>query len=51
MQHNCDNCENYNWYYDYCYKWKCEVDGREVHDCYEPHEVKDGAKMDGEVNA
>ena len=32
---NCDNCKHYNWYYDYCDKWKCKVDEREVHSCYE----------------
>lgn len=35
---NCDNCRWYNWYYDYCAKWDCEVDAREVHDCYEAME-------------
>ena len=30
----CDNCTHYHWYYDYCDKWKCEVDAREVHDCF-----------------
>lgn len=33
---NCDNCSHYCWYYDRCEKWDCEVDGREVHDCFEP---------------
>lgn len=32
---NCDNCIHYHWYYDYCDKWKCEVDAREVHGCIE----------------
>ena len=22
---NCDKCKHYNWYYDYCDKWKCKV--------------------------
>lgn len=26
----CDNCGRYRWYYDYCEKWKCEVDDRGV---------------------
>lgn len=26
----CDNCERYRWYYNYCKKWKCEVDDRGV---------------------
>ncbi len=30
----CDNCTHYHWYYDYCDKWKCKVDAREVHDCF-----------------
>ena len=37
---NCDNCIHYHWYYDYCDKWKCEVDAREVHGCIERR--KDG---------
>lgn len=32
---NCDKCKHYNWYYDYCDKWKYKVDEREVHSCYE----------------
>lgn len=42
---NCDNCKHYHWYYDYCDKWKCEVDAREVHNCFEKFEkqgVDDG---------
>lgn len=35
---NCDNCRYYEWYYDYCSKWKCQVDSREVHDCFKPRE-------------
>ena len=30
---NCDECRHYCWYYDYCDKWDCEVDAREVHNC------------------
>ena len=36
---NCDNCKHYCWYYDKCSKWDCEVDFREVHNCYEPIET------------
>lgn len=32
---NCDKCKNYNWYYDWCKKWKCKVDCRAVYDCFE----------------
>ncbi len=32
---NCDNCRHYCWYWDWCYKFEVEVDGREVHDCFE----------------
>lgn len=35
---NCDNCKHYNWYYDWCYKFKIEVDAREIHDCFENEE-------------
>ena len=26
----CDKCKNYEWYYDKCEKFDCEVDGRHV---------------------
>ena len=32
---SCDNCKWYNWYYDHCAKWDCEVDAKEVHSCFE----------------
>lgn len=32
---NCDNCTYYHWYYDYCDKWKCEVDERSIYSCFE----------------
>ena len=32
----CDNCECYEWYYDHCIKWDCEVDARACHGCFEP---------------
>lgn len=35
----CDNCKYYDWYYDFCNKWKCEVDARAVHDCFEDGEI------------
>ena len=33
---NCDNCKWHRWYYDRCEKWKCEMDAREIHNCFEP---------------
>ena len=36
---NCDNCKHYEWYYDKCRKWDCEVDAREVHNCFEQREA------------
>ena len=36
---NCDNCKYYEWYYDHCRKWDCEIDAREVHNCYEPYDT------------
>jgi len=33
---SCDKCKHYSWYYDKCRKFNCEVDFREVHNCYEP---------------
>lgn len=35
---NCDNCVHYHWYYDYCDKWECEVDAKEIHKCFEARE-------------
>ena len=52
---NCDHCRHYRWYYDKCLKWDCEVDSREVHNCFEPYEtpIRDAMvnfkiKMEGE---
>lgn len=36
---NCDNCKHYDWYYNYCEKWKCMIDSRSVHNCFEPFET------------
>lgn len=36
MNQNCDNCKYYRWYHDYCDKYKCQIDPREVHNCFEP---------------
>lgn len=44
--HNCDNCKYYEWYYDYCEKWKCVVDDREVHSCF-----AERGKADDEVGS
>ena len=33
---NCDKCDHYRWYYDYCEKWRCNMDWRGVHDCFQP---------------
>lgn len=30
----CDNCIKYIWYWDWCTKWRCEVDGRSVYSCF-----------------
>ena len=35
---NCDYCKHYNWYYDYCDKWKCEIDARSIYGCFEPND-------------
>lgn len=34
-KHCCDTCIYYHWYYDYCEKWNCATDAKEVHDCWE----------------
>lgn len=36
---NCDNCKYYKWYHYLCNKWDCEVEPREVHNCFEPMET------------
>ena len=38
----CDNCLHYHWYYDYCDKYNCEVDAREVHDCFAERRTDEG---------
>lgn len=35
----CDECKHYSWYYDRCEKWQCEIDAREVHNCFEQREM------------
>ena len=42
---NCDNCKYYEWYYDHCSKWNCEVDARETHNCFEPYDTPIRDKM------
>lgn len=34
----CDNCKYYNFCYDYCQKWECNVDHKAVYGCFEPIE-------------
>lgn len=46
---NCDGCKYYDWYLDYCYKWKCEVDPRSVYDCYEHYEANIFEKLKQEL--
>lgn len=36
---NRDSCKHYNWYYDRCNKWECEVDFRSIHNCFEPFDT------------
>lgn len=35
----CDNCKHYAWYYDWCDKWKCKVDSREIYNCHEKYDT------------
>ena len=30
----CDKCKHYNWYYDWCKKWQCHIDGRAAYPCF-----------------
>ena len=39
-RHCCDDCADYDWYYDWCCRFKCKADAREVHDCFREHEKK-----------
>lgn len=32
----CDTCRNYDWYYDTCEKYNCEIDGRGMCSSYDP---------------
>ena len=49
---SCDDCKYYHWYYDWCDKWKCEVDARSTYNCFESYKTpirdamvgKDGAE-------
>ena len=34
----CDNCKWFEWYWDKCTKWDCEVDARECHSCFDERE-------------
>lgn len=45
----CDECKYYNWYTDLCEKWKCTVDEREVHNCFEAIESPILDTMTGKV--
>lgn len=36
MTIECDTCRYYQWYYDKCEKYDCEVDGRSRCAAYEP---------------
>lgn len=42
---NCDGCKYYEWYYDHCRKWDCEVDAREIHNCFEAYDTPIRDKM------
>lgn len=47
----CDNCKHYEWYYERCWKWDCEIDARGIHNCFEREEtpVKDAMVKGGKV--
>lgn len=36
---DCYDCKYYEWYYNRCRKWDCEVDVREVHNCFEAYDT------------
>lgn len=35
----CDNCRHYDWYRDFCKKWKCKIDYRATYNCFSPRPV------------
>ena len=35
---SCDDCKYYNWYYDWCDRWKVKIDERAVNNCFTPRE-------------
>ena len=43
---SCDDCRYYDWYRDFCKRWKIKMDYRAMHDCFTPKPtpevVKDG---------
>ncbi len=48
---NCDSCKHYRWYYDHCNKWDCEVDAREIHNCFETRDTPIRDTMVGDEKA
>lgn len=48
---NCDSCKYYQWYYDHCNKWDCEVDAREIHNCFETRDTPIRDTMVGDEKA
>lgn len=46
---DCDNCKHYDWYYNYCEKLRCEIDTKDVHNCFEPFETPILDAMVGKV--
>ena len=43
-ERKCDNCRYYEWYYDLCKKWNCEVDARSVYSCFKSDKEADAVK-------
>ena len=41
MDKCCDNCMYYQWYYDKCDKWECNVDERSVCACFVPRTAEE----------
>ena len=46
-----DDCKYYHWYYDWCDRWQCEVDAREVYNSFESYNTPIlNAMVNGEIN-
>ena len=48
-QKGCDFCEHYEWYRDWCNKWKCVMHPKTILSCFKSRKEKDDT--DKQTNA